>query len=113
MSKFTHGGGFDEIIPNQFGAGFTGIFKGQDSLTIYREEDVTELVERNRALYNSYDGRRARWKNPAMNWVASIPPTVYLDLMRKGILQDKKAFDRWLDDPDNQAFRTRPGLLSR
>jgi hypothetical protein len=46
-----------------------------------------------------------------MDRVASIPMGVYMELDAKGIARDEKAFARWLDDPDQRAFRTRPGRL--
>jgi len=43
--------------------------------------------------------------------VASIPIHIYWDLKKKGIIDDEVAFKRWLNDPDQRAFRTRPGTI--
>lgn len=77
---------------------------------IHREfvEDVEDVIEENRARYNLDHGRWGEWAH-----VAQIPASVYWDLDKKGITQDPKAFRRWLDDPDNRYFRTRPGWLSK
>jgi len=71
-------------------------------------QDVSEIVEANHALYNLSDGV-PRYGD--MKRVASIPMVVYTDLQRRGIAQDPAAFKRWLNDPDNRAFRTLPGVL--
>ena len=46
-----------------------------------------------------------------MSRVASIPLTVYYDLKQKGILDDQAAMKKWLNDPDNELFRTRKGKV--
>ncbi len=43
--------------------------------------------------------------------VASIPMTVYWELKRRGVVDDQGALRRWLNDPDNRFFRTRPGAV--
>jgi hypothetical protein len=35
----------------------------------------------------------------------------YMDLKKKGILDDQVALKRWLNDPENRYFRTRPGQV--
>jgi hypothetical protein len=45
--------------------------------------------------------------------VARLPLHVYFELKRKGIADDKEAFAKWLDDPANSAWRTRPGRVSK
>jgi hypothetical protein len=72
--------------------------------------DVEPILEANKLFMNDVD-ERARYGE--MDRVASIPLDIYLELDRKGIAKDPVAFKRWLDDPDNRAFRTRPGRLSR
>lgn len=84
---------------------------GEGGYTIETLQDSTELIEYNKARYNNVD-QRARWGEKA--WVAaSLPLHVYHDLMRKGIAQDEKKLAKWLDDPENVYYRTRPGKLSR
>lgn len=78
---------------------------------IYEDvQDVTEILDANKAEYNMHD-ERSRWNHEGTK-VASIPLVVWEELKRKGIADDQKALLRWLDDPDNRAFRTRPGKLS-
>ena len=71
-------------------------------------QDVTEIVETNKAFMADSDKQTRYGEMPR---VASIPMNVYMDLQRRGIVQDKKAFKAWLNDPDNLFFRTRPGVV--
>jgi len=80
-----------------------------DQATIETRQDVTDIAELSKAAFNSKD-ERANWKGD-IHHVASIPMTVYMDLKRKGIVDDEAAFKRWLNDADNRVFRTRPGRV--
>jgi len=73
---------------------------------IEKTQDVTSIVEANKRQYNE-----APQKYGDMNKVASIPLSVYYELKRQGIADDPKAFRKWLNDSNNQAFRTRLGTL--
>jgi hypothetical protein len=79
-------------------------------------QDVSGIVEDNRRAFNSYD-ERARWSNEMFgNKIASIPLTVIDQLNKDGIMRgfhvlDQVRFRKWLNNPDNQAFRTRPGRV--
>lgn len=75
-----------------------------DEASIVAEQDVKSVVEHNKDQFNQTYGK---WGEFAK--IASLPLVVYQDLQRKGILDDTKAFKRWLNDPDNRFFRTRPG----
>jgi hypothetical protein len=79
-----------------------------DAVRIYSEQDVTDVLEDNKSFYNSTD-ERARWGE--MTRVASIPTSVYYDLKRRGLVDDKEKFKAWMNDPDNRLFRTRPGRV--
>jgi hypothetical protein len=46
-----------------------------------------------------------------MHKVASIPLHIYMDLKKQGIIDDPTRFKAWLNDRDNQAFRTRMGRV--
>lgn len=79
------------------------------SLTIQTTQVVDEIAEENKQAFNQFD-ERANWKGE-MHRVASIPMSIYYDLKRKGILDDPSAMKKWLNDPDNRVFRTRPGQV--
>ena len=85
------------------------------NITFETISDYTDLIEANKASMNNYD-ERAGFKSD-LNRVASIPLEILFDLKRQGILGDnfmvlnQKAFRQWLNDADNRAFRTRPGVV--
>lgn len=69
--------------------------------------DVQAIGEDNKARYNSFD-ERANW-NGDMHHVASIPMSLYYQLKAEGKLDDQAYMKRFLNNPDNRVFRTRPG----
>ena len=91
-------------------------FYHEDELTgdvaLETRQDITAIAEHNKALFNQVD-ERARWGNRNIH-IATIPNSI-LEGVRKltNNFKDKAAFDRWMDDPDNRVFRTRPGKLFR
>lgn len=78
------------------------------SAVIETEQEVSDITEDNLRLRNCYD-ERARWTQFS-NHVASIPDFLFHRL-RKQFGDDQKAWAKWLNDPDNRAFRTRPGRI--
>lgn len=85
-----------------------------DKFVLEDRQDVTELLEDNKRSYNSYD-QRARHKGTFHRY-AEIPMNLFMEMWAQGRFRGTKLSRedaRWLDDPDNKAFRTRPGSLSR
>ena len=80
-----------------------------DQATIQTSQDVTAIVEANKADFNRVD-ERANWRGE-WHHVASIPEAVYYRLKAEGKLDDDAYMKRWLNDPENQYFRTRPGQV--
>jgi len=80
----------------------------QDRFVIETTQDVSDIIARNRASANDVDKHK-----PWGEWskVASLPLSIYYDLKQQGILDDKKRFKKWLNDPDNKYFRTRGGRI--
>lgn len=78
-------------------------------VTIQTTQVVDDVIEANRGTFNQVD-ERAGWKGD-MHRVASIPMAVYYDLKAKGVIDDPVAMKKWLNDPDNRFFRTRPGVV--
>ena len=78
----------------------------KDEATIQTQQDVTDVIEENKSEFNQID-ERAKWGE--FNKVASIPLSLYYELKAMGKLDDKAYMKRWLNDPDNRHFRTRPG----
>jgi len=84
-----------------------------DQFVFRRIQEITEIVEQNKALYNATD-EHERWGE----WTryAQLPFVVVDDLNKKGIMQgfavlDEKRFRAWMNDPENRHFRTRPGKV--
>jgi len=91
----------------------TGITKywhdNQDgTVTLESDQDVSAIMAENQFGRKEID-KHAKWGD--MSRVASIPLTVYYDLKQKGILDDQVALRKWLNDPDNELFRTRKGKV--
>jgi len=86
-----------------------------DQLIIEQKQDITAIIESNKAAYAKTDAN-TRWGETLHNRVASIPLTVFADLEKQGITRgftiiDMKRFKEWLNNPDNQVFRTRAGRI--
>lgn len=89
----------------------------ENKVILEEKQDVEPILEANKLLFNDFDNR-ASFKGDGLHRVASIPLVVMQDLVNKGILDHAwrpigNRFHRWLDDPENIHFRTRPGKLSR
>ena len=73
--------------------------------------DVSAIIEMNKAQYAATD-ERARWDIPNDKLgiqVGRIPISIAMDVLKKtGWGRDRKAVSRWLTDPDNRHFMTRP-----
>ena len=88
-------------------------FDGEGGLIIRTAQDVTAIVEQNKAQYNA-GSVHDKWGD--MTKVASLPFTIIDTLNRKGIMRgfaviDEKEFRIFLNDPENRFFRTRPGKV--
>lgn len=79
-----------------------------DTFVIDHTQDTTPVLEANKAEYNQQDGTYGKG---VAHKVASIPNVVWQDLVRRGIANDQKALLKWLENPDNRLFKTRPGRL--
>ena len=82
--------------------------KDNGEFAIETVQDVSSIANANKRSYADID-RKAKYGDLAR--VASIPLSVYYDLKRRGIADDPAALKKWLNDPDNRAFRTRGGTL--
>ena len=77
-----------------------------DNAMIVKEQDVTGIVEYNKA---AFDNAPKRWGE--FTHVGRIPMTVYMELKAKGILDDQQELTKWLNDPNNAMWRVRPGSI--
>ena len=89
---------------------------GEGGIIIETKQDVTDIIEQNQKEYNSFD-ERAKWSDELFgNKIASIPFTVIDELNKQGIMRgfhiiDDVRFAMFLNNPDNRAWRTRPGVI--
>jgi hypothetical protein len=77
-----------------------------DDATIVKEQDVTSIVEYNKA---AFDSAPKRWGE--FTHLGRIPMTVYMELKAKGILDDQQELIKWLNDSNNAMWRVRPGSV--
>ena len=98
LSQGVHGVRFDH-------ADGVSDFVTEDGI-ISRCQDVTEIIRQNRAAQNVQ--KCGFQKAPVFRRVASIPVAVADIAAAQGldILNDPGAMRRFLNDPDNRAFRT-------
>jgi len=86
-----------------------------DQLIIKQEQNITDIIEANKADYNATDSK-ASWGDTLNNRVARIPLVVFAELEKQGITRgftiiDMKRFKDWLNNPENRVFRTRAGRI--
>tara|TARA_R100000963_G_scaffold33830_1_gene26475 strand:+ start:454 stop:747 length:294 start_codon:yes stop_codon:yes gene_type:complete len=80
-------------------------FITQDDKTIYHTaQNVRPVIEHARALRELEPGKTFRH-------AAEIPKVIWNKALREGWHNDKKAWKRWLNDPDNKAFRVWQGRI--
>lgn len=91
--------------------GVTTLFHASDdgeSFVLEKRQDVTDMVEWNKAQLNAHDSLN-RWGDGKK--VASIPMAIYSEWVASGKIHDHEFIKRWLNDPENRHFRTRPGKV--
>ena len=79
---------------------WTDIHVSDTELTIQHWEDVSDIMAINKFL-KSYSPQDLTNQKTGWRWVARLPLSIDADLAKKGIYKDKKAFNRWKNDPDN------------
>ena len=100
LDRGTHGRAFD--------APWQGVVDFVDEQgVVSRSQDVTAILEANKQeqMQDKFKGFR---KAPVFRKVASIPIAVFDIALHQGydLLNDPDAFKRFLNDPQNRAFRT-------
>lgn len=78
-----------------------------EGFTIETVQNLDDILDENQARRSMENGN---WRGD-MHHVAQIPNVILMKLHKEGILRDKKRFLAWLNERDNQAFRTRRGHL--
>jgi hypothetical protein len=97
----------------------TSFVDEDDKLIIAQTQDISAVVEHNKALYAQSMSNKGWDGNNTIspkNKVASIPLVVFQELEKQGITRglqvlDMDRFKAFLNNPDNQVFRTRMGRV--
>lgn len=90
---------------------------GGEEFTLRTEQDVSDIIEFNKAQYNATD-ERARWGDAQV--VARIPMEMYFQWLRDKVIDpdgyptddSDKQLLKMLQDPSFKDLRTRPGRLA-
>lgn len=81
-----------------------------EEFAIETVQDFTPIIEDNKRKYAATD-ERAGWKGD-VHRIGSIPLSIWQDVMKKTANgKDRAAVRKWLNDPDNRVFLTRPVKL--
>lgn len=83
-----------------------------NGFTIEAKQDVSALIELNKAIANDNTG----WKGD-VHHVASFPLTIVMELAKQGIMTpagrilDDARYRRWLNEPENRVWRVKHGRV--
>ena len=80
---------------------------GDGKFHVTKKQDVQATLD-----YTKYLREQPVDRKNEVRHVAEIPPVLAASLSRSGILHDKKRLLKWLDQPENSAFKTWEGHLS-
>jgi hypothetical protein len=93
----------------------TVTFGNDGEMHIRNEVEVQEILDQNTTIRNAH-GKGVPKKNGQWRHVARLPLATYTDLVQKKVISlddsvDRQRFRRWLNDPDNRAFRASEGRV--
>jgi len=97
---------YTSVDPMTGTASYVDYDEGADALHFTEQYDASALIEWNKRLYNEAP---SGWGEGAT--AARLPLMLWLKLKREGIIDDRKRWKAWLNDPDNRHFRCRPGWI--
>ena len=80
---------------------------GDGTFHVTKTQDIQPTLD-----YTKYLREQPVDRKNEVRHVAEIPPVLAASLSRSGILHDKKRLLKWLDQPENSAFKTWEGHLS-
>ena len=86
--------------------------ESDDSAVIEYTQDIGDLIDANKAIYNTFRGRWERHGEYADAY-ARIPTIVWGKLLAEGIALDDERLAAWMDDDANRAWRLRPGHVGK
>ena len=80
---------------------------GSKTATIVNVQDREPILRLNQVNRNR---REDGWKGD-LHHVATIPMPLMFELQKSGIAYDQEEFRKWLNLPENQIFRSKPGRV--
>lgn len=80
-----------------------------DIITMQDVEDVQQDAHDMKKAFRGPGG--GRWKGDGFHKVAMVPMTVLTEWYQNGTLKDQNTLKKWVNDPANAVFRTRPGRI--
>ncbi len=82
-------------------------------LVVESIQDIEPILESNKFERKEFSTKlnSEQKYNRGFTKVATIPNIIIDKLMRDGIWFDKEAMKKWLNDPENKAFRTGGGWI--
>jgi len=80
---------------------------GDGTFHITKKQNVQSTLDYTKFLREQPVNRKSDDRH-----VAEIPPVLAAKLIRDGILYDSKRLLKWLDKPENRAFKTWEGTVS-
>ena len=80
---------------------------GDGTFHVTKKQDVQPTLD-----YTKYLREQPVDRKNEVRHVAEIPPVLAAKLIRDGILGDSKRLLKWLDQPENRAFKTWEGMVS-
>ena len=80
---------------------------GDGTFHITKKQDIKPTLD-----YTKYLREQPVDRKNEVRHVAEIPPVLAAKLIRDGILGDSKRLLKWLDQPENRAFKTWEGMVS-
>lgn len=84
---------------------FKSEFITQDDKNIYHtQQNVQPVIEQVKVFSDNTPGKTFRH-------AAEIPMVIWTKALREGWHNDKTAWKKWLNDPDNKAFRVWKGKI--
>lgn len=86
-----------------FAKAWTEYHISDTEITIQHKEDVSEIVEVNKFL-KGFTAQELTNKKSGWRWVARLPLSLDMELMKQGVYKSKAAFNRWKNNPDNAVF---------
>ena len=86
-------------------------YDGQHHVTV--EQETKDIIKKAKDLDIDYKPYNIVGTQKHMRQVAEIPANLYYELLHKfgEPKKNKKAWSRWLNDPDNKYFRTGGGSI--